>query len=96
MASLPTHHRAYGGGYAFTHLLALFAGICIGKSIDADELDAYRSSSHTNDSTFVRLRRRMKSMAVTGIVLGLIVRAGRMAIVGGMGGDGGGGDEGAG
>ena len=91
MASLPTHH-SYGKGYAFTHLLALLAGICIGKSIDADELDAYRSSS-SNDTAFVRIRRRLKSMAITGIVLGLIVRTGRMPIGGG---DDGGEDDGAG
>jgi hypothetical protein len=79
MASLIPGKKA-----AFTHLLALLAGIVIGKSIDADELEAYRSSS--NDGAMTRLRRRVKSILVTGIVLGLIVKTGRMAI-----GDGGGG-----
>lgn len=83
MASLP--FPTSGKKAAFTHLLALFAGIIIGKSIDADELEAYRSSS--NDGALVRIRRRAKSILVTGIVLGLIVKTFRMAI-GDGGGDG--------
>jgi hypothetical protein len=79
MASLTSGKMA-----AFTHLLALLAGIVIGKSIDADELEAYRSSS--NDGAMTRIRRGVKSILVTGIVMGLIVKTGRMAI-----GDGGGG-----
>ncbi|KAL3826765.1 hypothetical protein ACHAXA_000591 [Cyclostephanos tholiformis] len=91
MASLPTN--APGRRAAFTHLLALLAGIIIGKSIDADELRAYRSSSSSNDGALTRIRRGVKSFLVTGIVLGLIVKTGRMAIGGGYGG---GGDDGGG
>ncbi|KAL3789820.1 hypothetical protein ACHAW5_011243 [Stephanodiscus triporus] len=84
MASLP--FPTSGKKAAFTHLLALFAGVVIGKSIDADKLEAYRSSS--NDGALARIRRRSKSFLVSVIVLGLIVKTFRMAI-----GDGGGGGD---
>ncbi|KAL3764416.1 hypothetical protein ACHAWU_004922 [Discostella pseudostelligera] len=77
MASLPTSPTsttAAGSSSAFTHLLALVAGIIIGKSIDADELNAYRSSSSYADDLWTRIRRQMKSMIVGGVVLGLLVK----------------------
>jgi len=74
MASLPS------GTTTFTHLLALLAGVVIGKSIDADELDAYRSSN--DESIFASLRRRLKSTIVVGLVLGLVVKVGTRAIMG--------------
>lgn len=80
MASLPSSSSA------FTHLLALCAGVIIGKSIDADELNAYRSSAGEN--LWTRIRRQMKSVLVGGVVLGLIVKTGGMAI-GGLLGNGG-------
>ena len=73
MASLPS------GTTTFTHLLALLAGVVIGKSIDADELDAYRSSN--DESIFASLRRRLKSTIVVGLVLGLVVKVGTRAIM---------------
>ena len=78
MASLPTSSSS--STTAFTHLLALLAGIVIGKSIDADELNAYRSSSSYGDDLWTRLRRQMKSILVGGIVLGLIVKTGSGAM----------------
>ena len=73
MASLPS------SATTFTHLLALLTGVVIGKSIDADELDAYRSS----ESIFASMRRRLKSTIVVGLVLGLVVKVGKRAIMGG-------------
>ena len=80
MASLPSSSTT------FTHLLALLAGVAIGKSIDADELTAYRSS--TAEDIWAKLRRRIKTILAGGVVLGLIFKTGRMAI-GGLLGDGG-------
>ena len=79
MASLPSSSSA------FTHLLALVTGILIGKSIDADELQAYRSSS--GDNIWTKIRRQMKSVLVGGVVLGLIAKTGSMAIGGLLGGE---------
>ncbi|KAL9188943.1 hypothetical protein ACHAXT_011433 [Thalassiosira profunda] len=84
MASLPS------SASAFTHLLALLAGIAVGKSMDADELNAYRSS---NEDLWSRVRRRIKSVAVGGIVLGLVVKVGGKAVRGLLGNGGGGGSE---
>ena len=75
MASLPSSATTF----TFTHLLALLAGVVIGKSIDADELGAYRSS----ESIFASMRRRLKSTIVVGLVLGLVVKVGKRAIMGG-------------
>ena len=83
MASLPSSRTA------FTHLLALVAGIAIGKSIDADELTAYRSS--TSDNIFTRLRRQMKSILVGSILVGLVIKTGSATMRGLLGG---GGEEG--
>ena len=81
MASLPTNTSNTTTIAAFTHLLALFAGIVIGKSIDADELNAYRSSSsYYADDVWTRIRRQMKSIIVGGVVLGLLVKTGSAAM----------------
>lgn len=77
MASLPTTSNTTA---AFTHLLALITGIVIGKSIDADELNAYRSSSSYADDLWTRIRRQMKSVIVGGVVLGLLVKTGSAAM----------------
>ena len=62
----------------------------MGKSIDADELNAYRSS---HDDIWTKIRRRMKSILAGTVVLTLVVATGRRALLGGSGGesDGGGG-----
>jgi hypothetical protein len=79
MASLP--NTATTTSCAFTHLLALLTGIVIGKSIDADELNAYRSSSSYADDIWTRIRRQMKSILVGGgVVLGLLVKTGSAAM----------------
>ena len=75
MASLPSSK------YAFTHLLAMLAGVAIGKSIDADELHAYRSAAGEGPSA--KLRRRIKSLLAGGLVVGLIIETGRRAFGGG-------------
>ena len=87
MASLPSSSTA------FTHLLALVAGIAIGKSIDADELTAYRSS--TSDNIGTRIRRQMKSILVGSILVGLVIKTGNAAMRGllGNGGEEGGRDD---
>ena len=87
MASLPSSSTA------FTHLLALVAGIAIGKSIDADELTAYRSS--TSDNIGTRIRRQMKSILVGSILVGLVIKTGSAAMRGllGNGGEEGGRDD---
>ena len=87
MASLPSTSTA------FTHLLALLTGIAIGKSIDADELIAYRS---LDDTIFTRFRRKIKSILVGGVVLGLVYKTGSVAMRGllGTGSGGAGGDRG--
>ena len=69
---------------AFTHLLTLLTGIVIRKLINADELEAYRSS--LNDSAMRRIRQGIKLILVTEIVLDLIFKTGRMAIGNGGGG----------
>ena len=76
MASLPSSSTA------FTHLLALIAGVAIGKSIDADELDAYRAGT---DDFWAKIRRRIKSVLVGGVVLTLIYKTGSMTMRGIMG-----------
>jgi len=76
MASLPSSSTA------FTHLLALLTGIAIGKSIDADELSAYRSM---DDTIFTRFRRKIKSIVVGGVVLGLVYKTGSIAMRGLLG-----------
>ncbi|KAL7547040.1 hypothetical protein ACHAWF_010362 [Thalassiosira exigua] len=76
MASLPS------SGAAFTHLLALLAGAAIGKSIDADELAAYRSSG---DTFWTKLRRKMKGIVAGGVALGLIYKTGSWAARGLLG-----------
>ena len=87
MASLPSSSTA------FTHLLALVAGIAIGKSIDADELTAYRSS--TSDNIGIRIRRQMKSILFGSILVGLVIKTGSAAMRGllGNGGEEGGRDD---
>jgi len=87
MASLPSSSTA------FTHLLALLTGIAIGKSIDADELSVYRS---IDDTIFTRLRRKIKSILVGGVVLGLVYKTGSIVLRGllGNGSGGAGGDRG--
>lgn len=77
MASLLTPSNTTA---AFTHLLALVAGIVIGKSIDADELNAYRSSSSYADDLWTRIRRQMKSIIVGGVALGLLMKTGSAAM----------------
>lgn len=76
MSSLPSTSTA------FTHLLALLTGIAIGKSIDADELIAYRS---LDDTIFTRFRRKIKSILVGGVVLGLVYKTGGVAMRGLLG-----------
>mmetsp|Transcript_33466 Transcript_33466/g.80905 ORF Transcript_33466/g.80905 Transcript_33466/m.80905 type:complete len:90 (+) Transcript_33466:72-341(+) len=76
MASYPSSSSST----ALTHLLVLFAGIAIGKSIDADELSAYRHSA--GEDIWTKLRRKIKSILAGGVVLGLIVKAGSRAIGG--------------
>ena len=87
MASLPSSSTA------FTHLLALLTGIAIGKSIDADELSAYRS---IDDTPLRRFSRKIKSIVVGGVVLGLVYKTGSIAMRGllGNGSGGTGGDSG--
>mmetsp|Transcript_19067 Transcript_19067/g.41263 ORF Transcript_19067/g.41263 Transcript_19067/m.41263 type:complete len:88 (+) Transcript_19067:153-416(+) len=75
MASFPSSSTA------FTHLLTFLVGVAIGKSIDADELNAYRSSN--DDSIFAKLRRRMKSVVLGGVVVGLVGFVGKRALMGG-------------
>ena len=76
MASIPSSSTA------FTHLLALLTGIAIGKSIDADELSAYRS---IDDTPLRRFSRKIKSILVGGVVLGLVYKTGSIAIRGLLG-----------
>ena len=78
MASLPSTTSA------FTHTLTFLAGIAVGKSIDQDELNAYRSSNEDGWSgVFARMRRRIKGAAAGFVVLGLVYSIGRRAIGGG-------------
>ena len=72
MASLPSSSTA------FTHLLALLAGVAIGKSMDATELNAYRSSA--DEGVLTKIRRKMREILIGGVVLGLLYKTGRMAI----------------
>ena len=74
MASLPS------SASAFTHVITFLAGVAVGKSIDQDELNAYRSS---NESFFAKMQRRIKGAAAGFVVLGLAYAVGRRAIVGG-------------
>ena len=76
MASLPSSKTA------LTHLLALLTGIAIGKSVDADELSAYRSS---NDDLWSRMRRKMKNVLIGTVVLGLVYKTGSAAVQGLLG-----------
>jgi hypothetical protein len=78
MASLPS------SATALTHILTFVAGIAVGKAIDQDELNAYRSS---NEGFFARIRRRIKGFAAGFVVLGLIYSVGRKALTGGGGKD---------
>jgi hypothetical protein len=81
MASLPSSTST------LTHLLTFIAGMAVGKAIDQDELNAYRSSSEDGIAGFfAKMRRRMKSCAVGAVVLGLVYAVGRKAITGGDGG----------
>ncbi len=65
-------------GSAFTHLLTFLAGVAVGKAVDADELQAYRSS-HEED-TWSRIRRRIKSILAGTIILTLLVKTGTRAM----------------
>mmetsp|Transcript_7724 Transcript_7724/g.16531 ORF Transcript_7724/g.16531 Transcript_7724/m.16531 type:complete len:90 (+) Transcript_7724:110-379(+) len=67
-------------GLAFTHLLTFLAGVAVGKAIDADELQAYRSS-HEED-TWSRIRRRIKSLLAGTVILSLLVKTGSWALSG--------------
>ena len=80
MASLPS------SGSALTHILTFLAGIAVGKAIDQDELNAYRSSNEDGlKGFFARMRRRVKGAAAGFVVMGLLYSVGRKALTGGSG-----------
>lgn len=79
MASLPSSTSA------LSHIFTFLAGVAVGKAIDQDELNAYRSSNEDGLTRFfARMRRRMKGCAAVALVMGLVYSSiGRRAIAGG-------------
>ena len=72
MASLPSTSSFT------THLIALLTGVAIGKSLDAEELNAYRSAHET---LWSRVGRRVKYFLAGSIVLGLIAKVGSATLL---------------
>ena len=72
MASLPSTSSLT------THFIALLAGVAIGKSLDAEELNAYRS---VHETVMSRVGRRVKYLLAGSIVLGLVVKLGSATLL---------------
>jgi hypothetical protein len=53
-----------------THLATFAAGVYVGKSIDADELELYRSA---HESTFARIVRKAEAVGIAVLVAGALL-----------------------
>lgn len=65
MASLPSTSSLT------THIVAFLTGVAVGKSLDADELNAYRSA---NETVWSKLGRQLKYVLAGGVVMGLVAK----------------------
>jgi hypothetical protein len=72
MASLPSTSSLT------THFVAFLTGVVIGKSLDAEELNAYRSAHET---VWSKLGRQLKILFAGGVVLGLVAKIGTTALL---------------
>jgi hypothetical protein len=72
MASLPSTSSLT------THFVAFLTGVVIGKSLDAEELNAYRSAHET---VWSKLGRQLKYLLAGGVVLGLVAKIGSNALL---------------
>ena len=72
MASLPTTSSLT------THFIAFITGMVVGKSLDAEELNAYRSA---NETVWTKLGRQLKYALAGSVVLGLVVKLGSTALL---------------
>ena len=72
MASLPTTSSLT------THFIAFLSGVVVGKSLDAEELNAYRSA---NETTWTKLGRQLKYFVAGSVVLGLVAKLGSTALL---------------
>eukprot|EP00551_Chaetoceros_affinis_P012669 CAMPEP_0203664560 /NCGR_PEP_ID=MMETSP0090-20130426/1958_1 /ASSEMBLY_ACC=CAM_ASM_001088 /TAXON_ID=426623 /ORGANISM="Chaetoceros affinis, Strain CCMP159" /LENGTH=76 /DNA_ID=CAMNT_0050527855 /DNA_START=12 /DNA_END=242 /DNA_ORIENTATION=- len=62
----------------FTHLSTLATGFYLGKSIDADELAAYRSASNDATSAWVK-KILLGACALSGVGVVFVLRSGIMS-----------------
>ena len=72
MASLPSTSSLT------TQFIVFLTGIAIGKSLDADELHAYRSA---NETAWSRVGRQIKYLLAGGIILGMVAKLGSRALL---------------
>mmetsp|Transcript_11377 Transcript_11377/g.17119 ORF Transcript_11377/g.17119 Transcript_11377/m.17119 type:complete len:86 (-) Transcript_11377:18-275(-) len=72
MASLPSTSSLT------THFVAFLTGVAIGKSLDAEELNAYRSA---NETVWTKLGRQLKYFVAGSVVLGLVAKLGSTALL---------------
>ena len=72
MASLPSTTSLT------THLFAFLAGVAAGKSLDAEELNAYRSA---NETFMSRVGRRLKYFLAGSALFGLVIKLGSSALL---------------
>lgn len=72
MASLPTTSSLT------THFIAFLSGVVVGKSLDAEELNAYRSA---NETMWTKLGRQLKYFVAGSVVLGLVAKLGSTALL---------------
>mmetsp|Transcript_522 Transcript_522/g.869 ORF Transcript_522/g.869 Transcript_522/m.869 type:complete len:86 (+) Transcript_522:207-464(+) len=72
MASLPTTSSLT------THFIVFLTGVVVGKSLDAEELNAYRSA---NETMWTKLGRQLKYFVAGSVVLGLVAKLGSTALL---------------
>mmetsp|Transcript_30782 Transcript_30782/g.48251 ORF Transcript_30782/g.48251 Transcript_30782/m.48251 type:complete len:85 (+) Transcript_30782:280-534(+) len=61
-----------------THFVAFLTGMAVGKSLDAEELNAYRSS---NETVWTKFSRKLKYVVAGSVVLGLVAKLGSNALL---------------